>query len=64
MSLSSPSADEIKACRASLGLSQVRLAEVLGVSRRTVEEWEAGRNDPPPYLRLALEKLEEARPDR
>jgi DNA-binding transcriptional regulator YiaG len=32
--------DEIKAFRASLGLSQVRFAQIMLISRRTVEDWE------------------------
>lgn len=40
------SADEIKSIRHSTGLSQVLFAEYLGVSPKTVEAWESGRNHP------------------
>ena len=32
--------------RASVGLSQVRFAQLLGVSLRTLQEWEQGRREP------------------
>ena len=32
--------------RASVGLSQVRFAQLLGVSLRTLQEWEQGRRAP------------------
>lgn len=40
-------------------LSQAGLADALQISKRTVEAWEAGRFEPPPYLRLALERVAE-----
>ena len=36
--------------RAALGFSQVSFAESYGLSRRTLEDWEAGRRLPPSYL--------------
>jgi DNA-binding transcriptional regulator YiaG len=36
-------ADEIRDARGRAGMSQVKLATALGVSRRTVVRWEAGR---------------------
>lgn len=36
----------IKALRLDLGLSQAVFAQVLGVAKKTVEAWEAGRNVP------------------
>lgn len=53
----SPTPDEIRAFRRALGLSQRALAERLGCSRRTVEEWEAGRRAPLALLRLALDQV-------
>lgn len=38
--------DRIRAKRASLGLSQARLAQQLGVSRETLNYWEVGRVAP------------------
>ncbi len=37
---------EIKAIRQSLGASQALFAGIMGVSVKTVEAWEAGRNQP------------------
>lgn len=52
-----PTPDELRHFRKDHGHSQVSLAVVLGISRRTVEDWERGRNPPPAYLTLALEAL-------
>lgn len=38
----------VKAERESLGMTQKAFANVLGVSKRTVESWETGRNTPSP----------------
>ena len=39
-------AEQIKEVRLSLGMTQVTFAEVMGVSLKTVEAWEAGTNKP------------------
>jgi putative transcriptional regulator len=39
-------ADEVKSIRAMLGMSQGLFAGFIGVSPKTVEAWEAGRNTP------------------
>ncbi|MBR4835797.1 MAG: helix-turn-helix domain-containing protein [Clostridia bacterium] len=39
-------AAEIKSIRNSTGLTQVLFAKYIGVSPKTVESWEAGRNHP------------------
>lgn len=39
-------ASEIKAIRKNAGMTQVLFAKYLGVSLKTVEAWEAGRNQP------------------
>lgn len=39
-------AKAVKALRFALGLSQTVFAQVLGVGKKTVEAWEAGRNVP------------------
>lgn len=49
---------ELRAIRASLGLSRDDMAAMLAVSTRTVEQWEAGRRQPAPYLRRALADVE------
>lgn len=54
MSLYPPTMTELKLFRSTFGLSQAALAERLGASTRAVEEWEAGRRQPPAMLRLAL----------
>ena len=40
--------------RKSVGLSQERLAEALGVDRSTVARWEAGETEPQPWIRPRL----------
>jgi DNA-binding transcriptional regulator YiaG len=53
-----PSPDEIRAFRKAIGVSQAKLAAMLGAaSHRTVEAWEAGINNAPPMLRLAMAAL-------
>lgn len=37
--------------------SQAEIASYLGVSKRTVQRWEARQNDPPPYIVHALQQL-------
>lgn len=50
---------DTKAWRKTYGLTQQEFANLLGVPRRTVEEWEAtrGKGKPAPYLELALCEL-------
>ena len=49
--------DEIKALRKSLGLATAGLAEKLGVSPRTVENWEQGRRHPSGAALVLLRSL-------
>ena len=44
--LKSFDADEVKSIRTMLGMSQGLFAGFIGVSPKTVEAWEAGRNTP------------------
>ena len=37
---------EVKAIREKMGVSQDKFAVILGVSKRTVENWEQGRRNP------------------
>lgn len=47
----------LKQFRASHGLTQVKLADLLGVAASLVEQWEMGRFTPPAYLKLALQQV-------
>lgn len=51
---------DLKAFRKKHGLTQARLAELLPVNLRTLQEWESEREkgQPPPYLWRALAHLE------
>ena len=51
-------ASTIKSIRNSLGLSQITFAEALGVSKKTVEAWEAGTNIPQGPAQRMLELLQ------
>lgn len=50
-------AQEIKAVRTELAMTQVTFAAVLGVSQKTVEAWEAGTNAPSGTARRMLSLL-------
>ncbi len=52
------SKEAIKNIRLGLNLSQRAFAEVLGVSHRTVEAWEAGRNHPAGSASRIIEIIE------
>lgn len=52
-------AADIRAIRRALSLSTTALAELVGVSRRTVEDWEQGRFRPSGPARILLSKLME-----
>lgn len=53
----------VKAIRAKTGLTQTRFADVLGVSKRTLENWEQGRRQPTGPAR-ALLKILDANPQQ
>ena len=51
--------NRIKEARIAAGLSQRRMAEMMGIPRRTIENWESGVNTPPEYVeRLVVQELE------
>ena len=50
--------DELVAWRRRNGYSQAKMAETLGIHLMTVSKWERGKYKIPPFLRLALERLE------
>jgi len=49
---------EVKAIRERMGVSQEKFAVVLGVSKRTVENWEQGRRHPTGTARTLLRIVE------
>ncbi len=50
---------ELKNWRASNAMTQIELAEALGVHPLTVAQWEQGKRRVPTYLHLALQRLEQ-----
>lgn len=51
--------ETVKAFRTKWDLTQPELACALRLTRTmTVHDWEAGNTEPPPYLTLALERLD------
>lgn len=59
-------ATEIKSIRNELGMTQVLFAGFMGVSTKTVEAWEAGRNMPdgPARRILAMVKMDPGLPQK
>lgn len=47
----------MKEFRASTGLSQSKFAEYFNLPLRTLQEWEQGRQNPPPYLLDLLKRI-------
>ena len=45
----------IKEMRQATGLSQVKFAALLGMSRRNIEDWERDLKSPPPYVPMLIE---------
>lgn len=41
---------DIRAIRASAGLTQQQFSDLLGIPKRTIENWEGGKRQPPDYL--------------
>ena len=58
--LSPMTPEQIRTWHESRGLSRAEFAQLLGVSKRTVDEWarEDRRGEPPPYFWRALEHLD------
>lgn len=51
-------AEQLKEARAAAGLSQQAMADRMLIPKRTIEDWEAGRRTPPPYVqRFVLNEL-------
>jgi putative transcriptional regulator len=53
-------AAEVSAVRTQLGLSQVQLAQLLGVHPLTVSKWERGRLAPTPHQSALLQSFGQA----
>lgn len=48
----------LKELRKSIGLSQAKAAEFIGMPLRTLQDWECNKRTPPDYvLKLVIEKL-------
>lgn len=55
----------IKEARERSGLSRAEMSRLFEIPIRTLEEWDAGRRTPPPYVaKLIIEKLETIRKER
>jgi transcriptional regulator with XRE-family HTH domain len=50
--------NELKRRRQKLGLSQAKLAQMMGVDQMTISRWERGIHPIPLYISLAVEALE------
>ena len=49
--------DYMKEFRQSTGLSQKKFAEYFNLPYRTLQDWELGRHNPPPYLLDLLKRI-------
>lgn len=50
--------EQFKTARKETGLTQKALSSLLSIPRRSIENWEAGINEPPEWVQaLLLEKL-------
>jgi DNA-binding XRE family transcriptional regulator len=50
---------DLRSWRRTRYLTQSQLGELLGVNKMTVYRWESGQSDIPPFLDLALERLDQ-----
>lgn len=49
----------IKEAREAAGLSRAAMSRLFEIPIRTLEDWDAGKSSPPPYVaKLIIEKLE------
>ena len=54
----------IRDARQAAGLSQQGVTDILGIPRRTLQDWEAGKRTPPGWAEsLVVEKLEKIAQD-
>lgn len=55
----------IKEARQQLGITQQKLSDLLGIPKRTIENWEAGSRKPPQWAeRLILEKMKKMKEEK
>ena len=55
----------IKEAREVAGLSRAEMSRLFEIPVRTLENWDAGKSSPPPYVeKLIVEKLETIRKER
>lgn len=51
--------EDLKAARLKANLTQQALSDTTEIPKRTIENWECGFREPPPYIqKLVLEKLD------
>lgn len=43
--------NEFKTARLAAGLTQKTMSELMEIPFRTIQDWEAGKRTPPPYVR-------------
>lgn len=52
-------AEKLKKAKKAAGLTQQKMADLMLIPKRTIEEWERGNNIPPAYVqRFVLNELE------
>lgn len=50
--------NKLKEARIAAGLTQAKMAEILEIPRRTIEDWDRGLHTPPAYVeRLVIAEL-------
>ena len=51
--------NKIKAARKAAGLTQQKMSDILGIPKRTIENWDSGQRNPAPWaIKLIIEELE------
>lgn len=52
-------AEKLREARKAAGLTQQRMADLMLIPKRSIENWEAGDRTPPPYVqRFVLNELQ------
>ena len=50
--------EKLKKARADVGISQQKMSDLLEIPKRTIEEWETERRNPPKWVeRLIIEEV-------